>query len=412
MLIPAGLAAVGGFAAMRDTLNSPSVAEYARHVEAEYQADAAGDPARAPSSHARPKPPVIPGDGNGTSGFFELYNEASGINAFTILMLTLNGLVGITAQPHMVTMNATGRNERAGRVGQTYGTMVKRFCTIGWAFTGLIVAALVVKQRAYLQDEEHAFGYACLHLLGPGWIGLMVSCVVAANMSACSNLMVNAGALFSRNIYKEYLNPAADDRALLRAGRLAGVASTLAAVGFALLIKQVLQAFLFTETIAALFGVIVLGGFLWRRANRFGAAAAIISSFAIYYGLNYRAAGHWQLVYVWQAGIFGWAMVAGFTSLILVSLLTRPESPQRIERFFDNMRRSTDRAGLPDGHGKPLATERGQDLLLLDLPGWFTAGRWQGFFRRYREDLIGFVLAWGVVALLVLAAWGLMQVGR
>ncbi len=406
MLIPAGLSAVGGFAAMRQTLSSPSVAAYARHVEAQYQAAAARDPAK------KPKPPVIPGGGKGTGGFFELYNEASGIDAFTILMLTLNGLVGITAQPHMVAMNATGRSERAGRVGQTYGSMVKRICTIGWALTGLIVAALVVRQNAYLRDGEDAFGYACLRLLRPGWVGLMVSCVVAANMSACSNLMVNAGALFTRNIYKEYLHPAAGDRALLLTGRLSGLSSTLAGVGFALLIDQVLQAFLFTETIAAFFGIVVMGGILWRRANRFGAAAAVISSFVIYYGLNYRAAGQWQLVYVWQAGIFGWAMAAGFTSLILVSLLSKAEAPERIESFFDNMRRSTDAEGLPDGQATPLAAERGQDLLLLDLPGWFTVRRWQGFFHRYREDLLGFLLAWGVVGLLVLAAWGLMRIGR
>ena len=364
-------------------------------------------------------------------------------------MLTLNGLVGITAQPHMVTMNATGRTERAGRVGQTYGTMVKRLCTIGWAFTGLIVAALVVQQRAYIQDKENAFGYACLRLLGPGWVGLMVSCVVAANMSACSNLMVNAGATFSRNIYKEYFNRSASDKALLMAGRLSGLSSTLAAVGFALLIDQVLQAFLFTETIAALIGVIVVGGLLWRRANRFGAAAALIAAFLVYYGLNFlmthpslsdpgknqtdtltsalaqlqTACGDgqvWQflrtrkllLVYDWTAVPYAWATLAGFAGLVLVSLLTKAEAPQRIEQFFDNMRRSTDAEGLPDGQAKPLAAERGQDLLLLDLPGWFTARRWQGFFHRYREDLVGFALAWGVVALLVLGAWGLMQVGR
>ena len=404
MLIPNGLQAVGGFRAMRQTLSSPSVAEYARQVEAEYQAAASQDPAK--------KPPVIPGGGKGTAGFFDLYNESSGIDAFTILMLTLNGLIGITAQPHMVTINATGRSERAGRVGQTYGTMVKRLCTIGWALTGLIVAALIVQQRAYLPDKEDAFGYACLHLLGSGWVGLLVACVVAANMSACSNLMVNSGAIFTRNIYIEYVNPAATDRQLLLMGRLSGVGATLFGVGFALLIDQVLQAFLFTETAAALMGIIVVGGFLWKRANRFGAAAAILLSFAVYYGLNYRAAGQWQLVYHWEAGVFGWAMAAGFGSLILASLVTKPEDPERIARFFDNMRRTTDRVGVPEGHGKPPAAERGQDLLLLDVPGWFTAQRWRGFFHRYREDLTGFVLAWGVVGLLVLSAWGLMQIGR
>ena len=250
MLVPIGLASVGGFAAMRQTLSTASVAEYKGHVDAEYARRVAAQEPSSPTGvpTKQVQRPVVPGDGKGTGGFFELYNEASGLTAFTVLMLTINGLVGITAQPHMVTMNATGRSERAGRVGQTYGNMVKRLCTIGWAFTGLIVAALVVQQKAYLDDKENAFGYACLHLLGAGWLGLMVSCVFAANMSACSDLMVNAGALFARNIYKEYLNPAASDRSLLRVGRLAGLTSTVAAVGFALRINQVLQAFLFTET--------------------------------------------------------------------------------------------------------------------------------------------------------------------
>jgi hypothetical protein len=118
------------------------------------------------------------------------------------------------------------------------------------------------------------------------------------------------------------------------------------------------------------------------------------------------------LIYEWKPVPYAWATLAGFACFIVVSLVTRREQPERIAQFFDNQDRSTDREGLPDGRVKPLAAERGQELLLLDAPGWFTARRWQGCFRRYREDLVGFVLAWGVVALLVLAAWGLMQIGR
>jgi len=108
-------------------------------------------------------------------------------------------------------------------IGQTYGAMTKRVCTIGWALTGLIAATLVFQRGAKLPDAEHAFGYASRELLGPGWVGLMVACVLAANMSACSNLMVNSGALFTRNIWLNYGNPAANDRQLLWAGRLSGL---------------------------------------------------------------------------------------------------------------------------------------------------------------------------------------------
>ena len=337
LLIPAGLAAVGGFAGMRSQL-----------------------------------PPW----------FFDVYNEASQIDAFTIAMLTINGLVGITAMPHMVSMNATGGTERAGRIGQTYGSFVKRLCTIGWALTGLIVAALVLHHGAALKHKEDAFGYACLHLLGPGFVGLMVSCVLAANMSTCSNFMVNTGALFTRNVYREYLRRSAGDRELLWAGRLSGLGLTMLGILFALYVEEILQAFLFTETIAALMGVMFLGGILWRRANRQGAWAATVAAFVIYYGLNFLATAQtstgpatgplaeawaglvnaWQsggfgeflqsrqlrLVYAWTAAPFAWAMAGGFASLGIVSLLTparrRPADRPLLRRHAAIDRR---RQGLP-----------------------------------------------------------------
>jgi Na+/proline symporter len=394
MIIPAGLHVVGGFSGMRQTL---------------------------------------------PSDFFDLYNQNSGMDAFTITMLAINGLVGITAMPHTLSMNATGATERAGRVGQTYGAVVKRFCAIGWAFTGLIVAAMLIQRGQTLEDKELAFGFACRELLGPGLTGLMVACVLAANMSTCSNFMVNSGALFTRNLYREYLNPDADDRRLLQVGRLSGLALTVLGIGFALVVDQVLDAFLFTETIAALMGIMFLGGFLWPRANRWGAIASLVGAALVYYGCNYLMTchlggaafktlgdawtafvasagdGQWReflgtgqhkLVHPWKPGPFGLAMLVGFGAFFVVSWLTPPEDSGRIAKFFDPMRRSSDRA---DG---PPAGDLGQDLLLLDAPGWLHAERWRGFLRRYREDLGGFALACAVIGFVILVAWAVMQIGR
>ena len=79
----------------------------------------------------------------------------------------------------------TQRARRARRHDLRRG-IVKRLCAIGWALTGVIVAAMTVKLGISLKDPEEAFGYACLHCLGPGLVGLMVASIVAANMSACS----------------------------------------------------------------------------------------------------------------------------------------------------------------------------------------------------------------------------------
>jgi hypothetical protein len=104
-------------------------------------------------------------------------------------------------------------------------------------------------------------------------------------------------------------------------------------------------------------------------------------------------------------------MLSGFALFILGSLLTPPEDPKRIKRFFEDMRHSSDTEGFSSDCPKTLAAARGQDLILLDVSSWFTAERWGGFFSRYREDLLGFILAWGTVGLLILSAWGLMQLG-
>ncbi len=342
--------------------------------------------------------------------FFDLINVDSGINAFTIAMLALNGIVGITAQPHMVTMCATGDTERAGRIGQTFGSLVKRLITIGWALTGLVVAALVVKKNVTLPDQEMAFGYACHELLFPGLVGLMLAAIVSANMSSCSNFMTNIGALFTQNFYKKYLNPDATDIQLLWMGRFSGLGLSILAVLFALSVKNVLHAFLFTETLAAFMGIMFLGGFLWKRANRYGAISAVISSFTIYYILNYINTGQIMLVYRWEPAPFGLAMLTGFFFLWLISIITKPEEKEKIEEFFDNMRRKSDAQYTENDGKKPLSEKTGDDLLLLDLPGWLTKERWRGFFRRYREDLAGFFLSWLVVGLLIFIAWAIIQI--
>lgn len=342
--------------------------------------------------------------------FFDLFNSASGIDSFTIAMLAINGIVGITAQPHMISMCATGNTERAGRIGQTFGSMVKRLVTIGWALTGLVVAALVIKNGATLADPEMAFGYACSVLLVPGLVGLMLAAVVAANMSACSNFMVNTGALFTKNFYKKYIRPEATDRSLLWMGRYSGLGLSILAVLFALSIKNVLHAFLFTETLAAFMGIIFLGGIIWKRANRYGAAAAVIASLTTYYIANILSTGEIMLVYKWKPAPFGIAMFAGFFSFWLFSILTKPEDKEKNEAFFDNMRRKSDARNPGSDGKKPLASISGDDLILLDIPGWRKKERWTNFFNRYREDLIGFLLSWLVVGLLILLAWGILQI--
>jgi Na+/proline symporter len=317
----------------------------------------------------------------------------SGIGPWVIAMLTLNGLVGIMAQPHQLAAVGTGKDERTCRIGMFYGNFVKRVCTVGWALVGLIVAAMIAQghpDAATLGDPENAFGFACRQLLFPGALGLLIASILAANMSTCSAFLVDSGALFTEGLYRSRFAPGRPDRHYLWVGRISGFVITLFGVFYALfLIQSVLYTFLLTETMATFVGISVLGGILWKRANRWGALASLIVAFATNFFLYYLTG---QRLDHWDANVFLAALLAGFAALVIVSLMTRPEPAASLDSLFDRLDKSSDEG----------ASTESRPLLLVNALRLRAAAAGRGW-RAYREDLGGFVVGWAFVILLVIA---------
>jgi len=93
------------------------------------------------------------------------YTIPGEMSAFFIAMLSLNGLVGLYTTPTTMTNLGSGRNEWDVRVGVMAGTLMKRFCTVAWAFLGLGALALAPR----LQSSEHAFGWLIRNCCRPAW---------------------------------------------------------------------------------------------------------------------------------------------------------------------------------------------------------------------------------------------------
>lgn len=212
--------------------------------------------------HERLDPSMFEIVGGGAASEFPIY---------AIITIVIMNMIGIVLTPHfIVTGGGTAKSEQDARVGLVTGNFIKRFCTIGWVITALIVLTLYGDNKALIGDADMAWGVATKELLGPlgiGLVGLMLACLLAALMSSVDCYMLVCSALVVRNIYVPYGKPNASEQECLRLGRITGAIVVLGAVIVSVtmldMFKQLELTWIVPMTFAALFWL----GMYWRRAT-------------------------------------------------------------------------------------------------------------------------------------------------
>ena len=190
---------------------------------------------------------------------------------YAIVVIVIMNMIGIVLTPHfIVTGGGSAKSEHDARVGLVTGNFIKRFCTIGWVITALIVLTLFSAQPELIADPDQAWGVATKELLGPlgiGLVGLMLACLLAAMMSSVDCYMLVCSALVVRNIYVPFVKEDAGEKECLALGRITGAIVVIGAVVGALLINDMFailkQTWIVPMTFAALFWV----GMFWRKAT-------------------------------------------------------------------------------------------------------------------------------------------------
>lgn len=204
------------------------------------------------------------GGGAGGIGGWEL----AGI--FLISIVQIHGIIGNMA------VAGSARNEFAARFGAVSGTYAKRVMIILWALCGLIAIAIYQGADA-LSDPDAAWGSMALLLLKPGFLGLMMAGLLAANMSTIAAQTMAVSALFTRNVYK-YLRPSTDDHGMVVAGRWAIVVILSCGVYAAANMNDVYSVVQLLLTVNVPFGAAVMLIYFWRRLTAPAVWSAVIVS--------------------------------------------------------------------------------------------------------------------------------------
>ena len=265
-------------------------------------------------------------------------------------MISINALVGIVTQPHILANCSAGRTEKEGQFGFMFGSLTKRFCTVAWALTGLAGAAYYAGRQF---DPDHLYGMLAnefLPQLMPGALGLFVATLLASVMSSCDSFMIAASALFTRNGYKP-LARGKSDHHYLWVARFASMAVVAAGVLYAYWLSGVIQGLEILWKIGPMMGIAFWMGLFWRRMTPRGAwASALGALFAWWLGSRAffadwladipwaRTAGIVQAGELQASISLPWQMIlylgTGVAAGILVSLFTRPTDPDKLERYY------------------------------------------------------------------------------
>jgi len=335
---------------------------------------------------------------------------------FFVIMMSLQALVGIVAQPFIMGVCAAGKTEWEGRIGFTVGNLVKRICTIAWSLTAIGAVAWYLQRGVDLASvqPDHIYGdvaQAFLPKIAPGVLGLFLAAVLAGVMSSCDAFMVSSAALFTENVYKPAV-PGRTERHYVWFGRLTSVMVVAGGVIFALWVPTVVKALEIWFMIAPMMGLVFWIGLLWRRLTVVGAWVTTLSGFATWWITTQSwfidwvarlpVAEAWRLLWVengktslylpWQILLY---MTVAVLAGVVVSLFTRPVSQDKLDRFY-TLSRTPIAPGeqLVEPCVLPPSTAAAKRTMLVTFAGLEIP-------LPSRASLIGFVVVWICVALMI-----------
>ncbi len=377
MILPFAMKAVGGMAGLRETITDSNMFEI-----------------------------VAPGE----------------ITAFYIAIIALNALISWVSQPHSMGMSAAGRTEMEGRVGVMCGMFIKRICTNAWVLTGLCAVGMYMGRENINVDEVYGLmAYELLPTIAPGLIGLFIASMLAAVMSSCDTQMVSAAGLFTENVYKPVLAPGKSEKHYMLVGRLSCVVIVLISIMCAFAFENVVQALEIFWKISPMMGIPFFVGLFWRRATRASAWASTIAGYLMllftmkvvilgrtlwdfnahfadrlpeFMLYNSRLALHWQMIFY---------LTTGFVIAIVVSLFTRPEPKEKLDKFYMCLRTPV-RPGEPEVEPftLPEGVEPAPRRVLIDHPDFEIP-------RPSLVSIVGFLAGWAGVGALILVFYLIMQ---
>ncbi len=276
--------------------------------------------------------PLVDADGvQQTLGDVALFGVRADYGLLSVFSMLAWGL-GYFGMPQVLLRFMAIRKESELKMSRRIA-MVWVVISLGVAvFIGIMGRYLFPTELLTKSASESIFVTMSTSYLPPILAGLVMAGILAATISSSDSYLLIAASAFAKNIYQGVIKKDASDKKVMLMSRITLVVLTLFAVIIALDEDSVIfniVSFAWAG-FGATFGPLMLFSLFWKRVNRAGAIAGMVSGAAMVFA--------WKLGISKLGGVFAIyellpAFIVSCIVIVVVSLLTAPPSKEIEEDF-------------------------------------------------------------------------------
>jgi SSS family solute:Na+ symporter len=189
------------------------------------------------------------------------------------------------------------RSDAEARLGIIVAGFLKLLIPFFAIAAGIAGYYLITDRVEHAVDPDAAFAELVRLVVpaGVGLIGIVAAGLIGAILSSIDSMMNSAATIFTIDVYQKFIRPDADDRQLVRVGRLSIIVFVVLATGLTFVVIDpnsktnfFLQIVDYSSLLTPGLLVAFLVGMFWRRATATGAVVTIFAG--VVFSLAYQQA--------------------------------------------------------------------------------------------------------------------------
>jgi len=175
------------------------------------------------------------------------------------------------------------KNLQEGQKGLLLASFIKILGPIIVVLPGIIAYHIF---QGNLESADNAYPMLVSKVLPDAWVGFFAAVIFGAILSSFNSILNSSVTLFGIDIYKEIINKEADEKAIIKAGKVFGIILAIAAMCIAPLISNAESLFAYLQEINGIYSIpiltIIFVGFLTKRVPAIAAKIGLVSGCLLY----------------------------------------------------------------------------------------------------------------------------------